>query len=200
MARSEEVQGRRRAGFSLTQETITILTVGVALAGLIVVNLGDMRSEVRAYRAEALAYRAEARADREAIRAEARTDRTRFEAAMNLMRAEARADREAFAKQNHQARRATGNIERSRRRPPSCHRLAGQVNRERSEEMQDKKRVGFSLTQETITILTVGVALAGLIVVNLGDMRSEARAYRAEARAEAPGRPRGNPCRGSRGP
>ena len=106
MARSEEVQGRRRAGFSLTQETITILTVGVALAGLIVVNLGDMRSEVRAYRAEALAYRAEAlayraeaRADREAIRAEARTDRTRFEAAMNLMRAEARADREAFAKQ-----------------------------------------------------------------------------------------------------
>ena len=99
MARSEEVQGRRRAGFSLTQETITILTVGVALAGLIVVNLGDMRSEVRAYRAEAHAYRAEARADREAIRAEARTDRTRFEAAMNLMRAEARADREAFAKQ-----------------------------------------------------------------------------------------------------
>ena len=92
MARSEEVQGRRRAGFSLTQETITILTVGVALAGLIVVNLGDMRSE-------ALAYRAEARADREAIRAEARIDRTRFEAAMNLMRAEARADREAFAKQ-----------------------------------------------------------------------------------------------------
>ena len=78
MARSEEVQDTRRAGFSLTQETITILTVGVALAGLIVVNLGDMRSEVRAYRAEALAYRAEARADREAIRAEARADREAF--------------------------------------------------------------------------------------------------------------------------
>ena len=93
------MQDKKRVGFSLTQETITILTVGVALAGLIVVNLGDMRSEVRAYRAEALTYRAEARADREAIRAEARTDRTRFEAAMNLMRAEARADREAFAKQ-----------------------------------------------------------------------------------------------------
>ena len=88
MARSEEVQGRRRAGFSLTQETITILTVGVALAGLIVVNLGDMRSEVRAYRAEALTYRAEARADR----AEARADR-------EAIRTEARADREAFAKQ-----------------------------------------------------------------------------------------------------
>ena len=82
------MQDTRRAGFSLTQETITILTVGVALAGLIVVNLGDMRSEVRAYRAEAHAYRAEARADR----AEARADR-------EAIRAEARADREAFAKQ-----------------------------------------------------------------------------------------------------
>ena len=82
------MQDTRRAGFSLTQETITILTVGVALAGLIVVNLGDMRSEVRAYRAEAHAYRAEARADR----AKARADR-------EAIRAEARADREAFAKQ-----------------------------------------------------------------------------------------------------
>ena len=82
----------RRAGFSLSQETITILTVGVALAGLILVNLGDMRSETRAYRAEAQAYR-------EALRAEARADRARTEAAMNLMRAEGRADREAFAKQ-----------------------------------------------------------------------------------------------------
>ena len=78
MAQSEKMQDTRRAGFSLTQETITILTVGVALAGLIVVNLGDMRSEVRAYRAEAHAYRAEARADREAIRAEARADREAF--------------------------------------------------------------------------------------------------------------------------
>ena len=69
------MQDKKRVGFSLTQETITILTVGVALAGLIVVNLGDMRSEARAYRAEA---RAEARADREAIRAEARADREAF--------------------------------------------------------------------------------------------------------------------------
>jgi len=65
------MQDKKRVGFSLTQETITILTVGVALAGLIVVNLGDMRSEARAYRAEA-------RADREAIRAEARADREAF--------------------------------------------------------------------------------------------------------------------------
>ena len=71
MTRSEEMQDTRRAGFSLTQETITILTVGAALAGLIVVIWGDMRSEARAYRAEA-------RADREAIRAEARADREAF--------------------------------------------------------------------------------------------------------------------------
>ena len=85
MAESEETQDTGRAGFSLTQESITILSVGIALAGLIVVNLGDMRSEARAYRAEA-------RADREAIRAEARVDR-------EAIRAEARADREAFEKQ-----------------------------------------------------------------------------------------------------
>ena len=64
--------------FSLSQETITILTVGVALAGLILVNVGEVRSE------------------REAMRAEARADRARIEASMNQMRAEGRADREAF--------------------------------------------------------------------------------------------------------
>ena len=56
-------QGR----FSLSQETITILTVGVALAGLILVGLGESRAD-----------RAEARAAREAMRAEARADREAF--------------------------------------------------------------------------------------------------------------------------
>ena len=96
MAQREKMQDTRRAGFSLTQETITILTVGVALAGLIVVNSGDMRSEARAYRAEA-------RADREAIRAEARADR-------EAIRAEARADREAFAKQIAQLVKQQGTL------------------------------------------------------------------------------------------
>ena len=83
MDQHEESESRslKRSRFSLSQETITVLTVGVALAGLILVNQGEMR------------------ADREALRAEARADRARTEAAMNLMRAEARADREAFAKQ-----------------------------------------------------------------------------------------------------
>ena len=83
MDQHEESESRnmKRSRFSLSQETITVLTVGVALAGLILVNQGEMR------------------ADREALRTEARADRARTEAAMNLMRAEARADREAFAKQ-----------------------------------------------------------------------------------------------------
>ena len=69
----------KQAGFSLSQETITILTVGVALAGLILVNMGEMRAEARADRAEARADRAEARAEREAMRAEGQANREAFE-------------------------------------------------------------------------------------------------------------------------
>ena len=61
--------------FKLSQETIAIVTVGLALATLIVT--GDA------------ANRAEARADREILRAEARADRTEAQAARE-------ADREAF--------------------------------------------------------------------------------------------------------
>ena len=55
--------------FSPSQETITILTVGVALAGLLLVMLGDSRAE-----------------------------RARLDATMREMRAEGRAYREAFDK------------------------------------------------------------------------------------------------------
>ena len=128
MDRNEKTESRARAGFSLSQETIAIVTVGVALAGIILVNQGDMRAEGRAdrarmdatlnaFRAEAQADRArmdakqeaflaEARADRarmnaeqEAFRAEARADRARMDAKLEAFRAEARADRETFAKQ-----------------------------------------------------------------------------------------------------
>ena len=64
-----------RAMFKLSQETIAIVTVGLALATLIVT--GDA------------ANRAEARADRETLRVEARADRTEAQAARE-------ADREAF--------------------------------------------------------------------------------------------------------
>ena len=92
----QQNQDMRRTRFSLSQETITILTVGIALAGIILVNQGEMRAEARADRA-----RAETALN--AMRAEARADRARIEASMNLsvnlVRAEGRSDREAFARQ-----------------------------------------------------------------------------------------------------
>ena len=74
MDRNAETRSMKQARFSLSQETIAILTVGVALASIILVNQGDMRAEARA-------------------------DRARTDAALNAMRAEGRADREAFAQQ-----------------------------------------------------------------------------------------------------
>ena len=88
MGRDDQTGSMKQAGFSLSQETITVLTVGVALAGLILMNQGEMRAD-----------RARTEAAMNLMRAEARADRARTEAAMNLMRMEARADREAFAKQ-----------------------------------------------------------------------------------------------------
>ncbi len=75
--------------FKLSQETIAIVTVGLALAGL------DVHGRIEA-RADREAIRAEASAEREAIRAEGRADRAEAQAARDAIRAEARADREAF--------------------------------------------------------------------------------------------------------
>ena len=97
--------------FKLSQETIAIVTVGLALAGLDVhgriearADRETIRAEARAdretiraeARAEREAIRAEARAEREAIRVEGRADRAEAQAARDAIRAEARADREAF--------------------------------------------------------------------------------------------------------
>ena len=87
----------------ISQETIAIVTVGLALAALVVTSTGlvvtstgrvsdRLDHNVAELRAEARADRAEARAQREAIRAEAQAQR-------EAIRAEARADREAFARQ-----------------------------------------------------------------------------------------------------
>ena len=54
----------------ISQETLTILGVGVALAALIFTSIAGMRNE---FQAEFQAVRAEARADREALRAEHET-------------------------------------------------------------------------------------------------------------------------------
>ena len=66
----------------LSQETLAIIGVGVALAALILTDsvgvrgeFQSVRVEIQAVRAEIQAVRAEARADREALRAEARADR-----------------------------------------------------------------------------------------------------------------------------
>ena len=77
--------------FRLSQETIAIVTVGLALAGLDVTSDNGIRSEMQAMRAEA-------RADREALRAEARADRAAFQAEIRRLDDQARADREAFEK------------------------------------------------------------------------------------------------------
>ena len=118
MDQNAETRRIKRARFSLSQETITILTVGVALAGVILVNQGDMR--------------AEARADRHKMHAEARADRARTDAALNVLRAEARADREAFAKQITPTRGATGDPERFCRGPRARHRHVRGMNAPRS--------------------------------------------------------------------
>jgi len=83
-----------RPGISaLSQETLAILGVGVALAALILTSFVGLRVEIHAVRdearAERQAIRVEARAERQAIRDEGRADR-------EAIRAEARAEREAI--------------------------------------------------------------------------------------------------------
>ena len=59
----------------ISQETIAIVTVGLALAALVVTSTGRVSDRLDHNVAE---LRAEARADRDAIRAEARADREAF--------------------------------------------------------------------------------------------------------------------------
>ena len=92
-----------KARIRISQETIAIVTVGLALAALVVTSTGRVSDRLDHNVAE---LRAEARADRDAIRAEARADRAEARAdraearaQREALRAEARADREAFARQ-----------------------------------------------------------------------------------------------------
>ena len=77
----------------LSQETLAIIGVGVALAALILTSSAGVRGEIQSVRDELRAeirdVRAEARAEREAMRTEARAER-------EAMRTEARTDRESF--------------------------------------------------------------------------------------------------------
>ena len=66
----------------LSQETLAIIGVGVALAALNLASTAGLRGEIQAVRAEARAerqaLRAEARADREAMRADHKTFRNQI--------------------------------------------------------------------------------------------------------------------------
>ena len=100
-----------RAVFKLSQETIAIVTVGLALATLIVTgdvaNRAEARADRETLRAEARADRAEAQAARDALRAEARADREAWQAEMRALREDAGTDREAVG-------RLSGIVERMR--------------------------------------------------------------------------------------
>ena len=98
MDQHQKIREAKQSRFSLSQETITILTVGLALAGIILVSQGEMRAEARADRAEA-------RARLEAMGAEARADRARIEASMNQMRAEGLAARREMRAEGLAARK-----------------------------------------------------------------------------------------------
>ena len=80
----------------LSQETLAILGVGIALAALILTSIAGVRAEIQTVRdelrTEIRTVRAEARADREAMRAEARADR-------EALREEMRAEHETFRNQ-----------------------------------------------------------------------------------------------------
>ena len=73
MDRREKPGCDDRIRFSLSQEMIAILVVGVTLAGIMLANMAAMRAESEAWRAE---VRAEAQARDEAVRAEAQSGRS----------------------------------------------------------------------------------------------------------------------------
>ena len=72
MDRREKPGCNDRIRFSLSQEMIVILMVGVTLAGIMLANMAAMRAESEAWRAK---VRAEAQTRDEAVRAEAQSDR-----------------------------------------------------------------------------------------------------------------------------
>ena len=89
--RTEPTDTRPR--FRLSQETIAIVTGVLALAGLNLATVSDLREEARADRAAA---ETTAEADRAAAEARAEANRAAWQAESRQLRDEARADREAF--------------------------------------------------------------------------------------------------------
>lgn len=80
----------------ISQETIATLTVGVALAGLILITTGDLRNEARADRS---AWQTQSQQMRNEWQAESQQMRNEWQAESRQLRDEARAHREAFQRE-----------------------------------------------------------------------------------------------------
>ena len=87
----------RTSRFRLKQESITVMTVGIALAGVILTSVSDLREEGRADRA---AWQAESQELREAAQA----DRATWQAKSQELREAAQADRAAWQAESRQLR------------------------------------------------------------------------------------------------
>ena len=97
---SSEREQTTTSRFRLSQESITVVTVGIALAGLILVAVSDLREQGRAdraaWQAESQELREAAQADRAAWQAESQRLSAAWQAESRQLRDENRAGREAF--------------------------------------------------------------------------------------------------------
>ena len=84
--------------FELSQETIAIVTVGLALAGLDITSYNGLRSDMRDMRAEARADREAWEAESARLQAEARADREAWQAEARALRTEGGTGREALSR------------------------------------------------------------------------------------------------------
>ena len=82
--------------FKLNQGTIAAVTVGLALAGLIITSNHGIRSEMQAMRAEARADREAWQAESVRLRAEDHANLEAWQKERDRFHGEARADREAW--------------------------------------------------------------------------------------------------------
>ena len=82
--------------FKLSQETIAIVTVGLALAGLDITSYNGLRSDMRDMRAEARADREAWEAESARLRAEDRASLEAWQKERDRLHDQARADREAW--------------------------------------------------------------------------------------------------------
>ena len=79
MERHERTRESRQPRFSLSQETITVLTIGIAIIGINLAHMAEIRSDRARLEESMNQMRAEGLAERREIRAEGRASREAFE-------------------------------------------------------------------------------------------------------------------------